>query len=69
MADLSLDPDLEFSYKTLRLADPMSNEVEKPAVNVSTKAELLLRCLDFIFFRSKMVLFLVQQHSLKDCIC
>lgn len=53
LADLSLDPDLEFSYKTLRLADPMSNEVEKPAVNVSTKAELLLRCLDFIFFRSK----------------
>ena len=53
LADLSLDPDLEFSYKTLRLADPMSNQIEKPAVNVSTKAELLLRCLDFIFFRSK----------------
>ncbi|EMG47619.1 NOC3 Nucleolar complex-associated protein 3 [Candida maltosa Xu316] len=53
LADLSLDPDLEFSHKTLRLADPLSNEIEKPAVNVSTKSELLLRCLDFIFFRSK----------------
>ncbi|KAG7664921.1 uncharacterized protein J8A68_001559 [[Candida] subhashii] len=55
LADLSLDPDLEFSHKTLRLADPLSlvQEVEKPAINVSTKAELLLRCLDFIFFRSK----------------
>ncbi|RLV92932.1 Nucleolar complex-associated protein 3 [Spathaspora sp. JA1] len=55
LADLALDPDLEFSHKTLRLADPLSiaNEVEKPAINVSTKAELLLRCLDFIFFRSK----------------
>lgn len=61
LTDLALDPDLEFSHKTLRLADPLSssssssNELEnnKPAVNVSTKAELLLRCLDFIFFRSK----------------
>lgn len=55
LGDLALDPDLEFSHKTLRLADPLSlvQEVEKPAINVSTKAELLLRCLDFIFFRSK----------------
>ena len=55
LTDLALDPDLEFSHKTLRLADPLSNEMEneKPAINVSTKAELLLRCLDFIFFRSK----------------
>ncbi|KAG2732274.1 hypothetical protein G9P44_004691 [Scheffersomyces stipitis] len=55
LADLSVDTDLEFSHKTLRLADPLSMEqvAEKPAVNVSTKAELLLRCLDFIFFRSK----------------
>lgn len=55
LADISLDCDLEFSHKTLRLADPllMSLSAEKPSVNVSTKSELLLRCLDNIFFRSK----------------
>ncbi|KAK6454312.1 nuclear export of pre-ribosomes [Scheffersomyces xylosifermentans] len=55
LADLANDCDLEFSHKTLRLADPiaLSAVPEKPSVNVSTKAELLLRCLDFIFFRSK----------------
>lgn len=55
LGDLSLDSDLEFSHKSLRLADPLSvsSEAEKPSVNVSTKAELLLRCLDFIFFRSR----------------
>lgn len=55
LADLSLDTDLEFSHKSLRLADPLSNSdiIEKPSVNVSTKAELLLRCLDCIFFRSR----------------
>ncbi|ODV79115.1 uncharacterized protein CANTADRAFT_80679 [Suhomyces tanzawaensis NRRL Y-17324] len=54
LTDLSLDADLEFSHKSLRLADPLSqSEFDKPAVNVSTKSELLLRCLDFIFFRSK----------------
>ena len=75
LTDLALDPDLEFSHKTLRLADPLSssslsNELEnnKPAVNVSTKAELLLRCLDFIFSDRKMVLYLEQQHLLNDYI-
>lgn len=53
LADLSLDSDLELSHKTLRLADPESGVVEKPTVNVSTKAELLLRCLDYVFFRLK----------------
>lgn len=55
LADLSLDCDLEFSHKSLRLLDPLStsNQVDKPSVNVSTKAELLLNCLDSIFFRSK----------------
>ncbi|CUM66328.1 uncharacterized protein PRCAT00003990001 [Priceomyces carsonii] len=55
LADLSLDTDLEFSSKTLRLVDPLSTSIsaDKPHVNVSTKAELLLRCLDFIFFRSR----------------
>ncbi|CAK9442364.1 uncharacterized protein LODBEIA_P61070 [Lodderomyces beijingensis] len=57
--DIALDPDLELSHKSLRLSDPLGEEAQeegqsvKPAVNVSTKAELLLRCLDFIFFRSK----------------
>ncbi|ODV67721.1 hypothetical protein HYPBUDRAFT_107239 [Hyphopichia burtonii NRRL Y-1933] len=55
LADLSLDTDLELSHKSLRLADPLSpsNSTNKPSVNVSTKAELLLRCLDCIFFRSR----------------
>jgi nucleolar complex protein 3 len=53
VAELSLDCDLEFSHKTLRIADPLTLELEKPSVNVSTKSELLLRCLDNIFFRSR----------------
>ncbi|CAH6721059.1 nucleolar complex-associated protein 3 [[Candida] jaroonii] len=55
LSDLSLDSDLEFSHKTLRLLDPLSqdNYLEKPSVNVSTKAELLLNCLDSIFFKSR----------------
>lgn len=50
---LSFDADIEFSHKTLRLADPLNNELVKPSVNVSTKAELLLKALDHVFFRSK----------------
>ncbi|KAF7581931.1 putative nucleolar complex-associated protein [Clavispora lusitaniae] len=55
IADVCLDADLEFSHKSLRLADPLdaTNATYKPAVNVSTKAELLLKSLDFIFFRSR----------------
>lgn len=52
---LALDTDIEFSHKTLRLMDPLlTSELNlKPNVNVSTKAELLLRCLNVIFFNSK----------------
>ncbi|QEU60719.1 Noc3 [Kluyveromyces lactis] len=50
---LSFDADIEFSHKSLRLADPLNNELVKPSVNVSTKAELLLKALDHVFFRSK----------------
>lgn len=50
---VSLDPDLELSHKSLRLADPLNNELIKPSVNVSTKAELLLKALDHVFFRSR----------------
>jgi len=56
LADLSLDTDMEFSHKSLRLADPLDDSgfAFKPAVNVSTEAELLLKSLDFIFFRSRV---------------
>lgn len=50
---IALDADIEYSYKSLRLADPLENEIIKPSVNVSTKAELLLKALNHIFFRSK----------------
>lgn len=54
LPNLSLDTEIEFSHKTLRLMDPLSSELNiKPSVNVSTKAELLLRCLNAIFFNSK----------------
>lgn len=55
LVDVSVSPDLEFSHKTLRLADPLLGlDVPiKPAVNVSTNAELLIKCLDLIFFRSR----------------
>ena len=46
---LSLNPDLEFSSKTLRLADPDSSEQtalsEAPKVNVKTTSALLFRAL------------------------
>ncbi|ONH68687.1 Nucleolar complex-associated protein 3 [Cyberlindnera fabianii] len=51
--DVALDADIEFSHKTLRLADPLSSELKKPSVNVSTRIELLLRGLENIFFKSK----------------
>ncbi|CCE65860.1 hypothetical protein TPHA_0N00790 [Tetrapisispora phaffii CBS 4417] len=50
---LSMDSDIELSYKSLRLSDPLNNEILKPTVNVSTKAELLLRALDHVFFKSR----------------
>lgn len=52
---LALDSEVEFSHKSLRLMDPLlTSELNlKPNVNVSTKAELLLRCLNVIFFNSK----------------
>lgn len=50
---VALDADIELSYKSLRLADPLNEEIMKPSVNVSTKAELLLKALDHVFFRSK----------------
>ncbi|GME81322.1 unnamed protein product [Ambrosiozyma monospora] len=49
---LSQDTEIEFSHKTLRLMDPLSNKFVKPNVNISTKSELLLRSLVSIFFQS-----------------
>ncbi|CAN3374708.1 hypothetical protein DIURU_002311 [Diutina rugosa] len=48
---IGLDADIEYSHKTLRLADPLTSD--KPTVNVSTTAELLLRTLDATFFKSR----------------
>lgn len=53
LPSISLDANIELSHKSMRLADPLNNEILKPSVNVSTKAELLLKALDHIFFRSK----------------
>ena len=53
MYQVSFDADIEFSHKTLRLADPLSNDFKKPSVNVSTKIELLLKALENVFFKSK----------------
>ncbi|SMN18607.1 similar to Saccharomyces cerevisiae YLR002C NOC3 Protein that forms a nuclear complex with Noc2p that binds to 66S ribosomal precursors to mediate their intranuclear transport [Maudiozyma saulgeensis] len=50
--NVALDADIELSYKSLRLADPLNLELVKPSVNVSTKAELLLKALDYTFFRT-----------------
>lgn len=53
LLDVSTDVDIEFSHKTLRLADPLSIEHKSPSVNISTRIELLLKGLENIFFRSK----------------
>ncbi len=51
---LSEDAEIEFSHKTLRLMDPLATELKmKPSVNVSTEAELLLKGLNAIFFKSR----------------
>lgn len=49
----AIDSDLEFSHKSLRLVDPLSETMQKPSVNVATKIEIILKSLDSIFFRSK----------------
>ena len=50
---VALDADIELSHKSFRLADPLNDEFVRPAVNVSTTAELLLKALDHVFFRTK----------------
>lgn len=51
---LSEDAEIEFSYKTLRLMDPLATDLKmKPSVNISTEAELLLKGLNAIFFKSR----------------
>lgn len=59
LVDVSISADLEFSHKSLRLADPLNDaEFLRPAVNVSTNAELVLKCLDLIFFKARSGLIL-----------
>jgi nucleolar complex protein 3 len=58
---LALNPDIEFSNKTLRLDDPLStnNSVNtlhtKNNVNISTEMEMVIRVFESIFFVQKSV--------------
>ncbi|KAH3672320.1 hypothetical protein WICMUC_004291 [Wickerhamomyces mucosus] len=49
---LSINPLIEFSHKSLRIYTSQETTV-KPSVNISTEIELLLRSLEQIFFKSK----------------
>jgi len=48
---LSLDADIEFSHKSLRLADPDSPAPPPSRVNVATQIEMVVRALDALFFK------------------
>lgn len=59
---LSLNPDLEFSHKTLRLDDPLKKAAFGPEeaqfkkkVNISTEMEMVVKAFEFIFFRQRLV--------------
>lgn len=67
---LALNPDIEFSHKTLRLDDPLKsadnetgstsatyykNNGGKNRVNISTEMEMLIRAFEFVFFRQRNV--------------
>ena len=59
---LSLNPDLEFSHKTLRLDDPLKKAAAGPEigefkrkVNISTEMEMVVKAIEFIFFRQRQV--------------
>lgn len=59
---LSLNPDLEFSHKTLRLDDPLKKAAAGPEigefkrkVNISTEMEMVVKAFEFIFFRQRLV--------------
>jgi nucleolar complex protein 3 len=49
---LALNPDVELSHRTLRLDDPLELDVAKrPAVNISTEMEMVIRIFESIFLR------------------
>lgn len=48
---LSLNADIEFSHKTLRLPDPDLPIVAPTCVNVATQIEMVIRALDALFFK------------------
>ncbi|CAN6596408.1 nucleolar complex-associated protein 3 [Trichomonascus vanleenenianus] len=57
---LAMNPDIEFSHKTLRLADPLKAKDEdakpvRPHVNISTETEMMVRAFESIFFKQKSV--------------
>lgn len=59
---LGLNPDLEFSHKTLRLDDPLKRAAIGPEigefkrkVNISTEMEMVVKAFEFIFFRQRQV--------------
>lgn len=59
---LGLNPDLEFSHKTLRLDDPLKRAAFGPEeaqfkqkVNISTEMEMVVKAFEFIFFRQRQV--------------
>lgn len=61
---LALNPDIEFSHKTLRLDDPLELESNSLAlyssarrnkVNISTEMEMLIRAFEFVLFRQRNV--------------
>lgn len=54
---LSLNPDIEFSHKTLRLNDPLKKAASysERKVNISTEMEMVVKAFEFIFFRQRHV--------------
>ncbi|KAA8901325.1 hypothetical protein TRICI_006086 [Trichomonascus ciferrii] len=55
---LSLNPDIEFSHKTLRLDDPLGSEQGihqelQRKVDISTETEMVVRAFEAIFFKQK----------------
>lgn len=51
---VALNPDVELSHKTLRLDDPLEEGVAKrPAVNIATEMEMVVRIFEAIFLRRR----------------
>lgn len=61
---VGLNPDVEFSRKSLRLADPLQDPLKKvredaereylpKRVDISTEMEMVISALDFLFFRNR----------------